>query len=301
MAQREYTADSNDDRHQQPSAPYENNRSYVASSEGPLGLSPAAAMNSVPSLGRTTAYQAVSNTIDMLRNTASTSMKIGLAEIGFIKQLRDHGGVARSNPDKEQSGGTLALVNKRSDSYTSSPMGINRQDTEYEFVFRCGDYFLPISFDYSVRAQKTVARSQLVDGAEILQQTFKQPKIVNVSIRLERDLTRIDTYSQASTMSFINAQVEGIETNDRVLYDVMGLGAALDDLYENNDIFRIEHKTLNNDLNMDWVYMEDYEFSTTPGSTIIDIRMTLREVDMNENTIAFIETTIISDSSAGRR
>lgn len=84
------------------------------------------------------------------------------------------------------------------------------------------------------------------------------------------------------------------------VYQIVELGTYLGKLYENADVFAVENKTINNDLLVQWVFMESYTFTVNPGSTVVDIDMKLREINMDENAIVFTDqSTVNSSSSAG--
>lgn len=242
-------------------------------------------VQNTPSIRQSTEYQAASNDIQRLNQAAQTTLKIGLEEIGVFRQLYQTGGKANTPGLDIYQTKSVQFAGEINNNYTTQLGSLNRQDPMNEFVFRCGDYFLPISFSYTLVASKKHAISELVDGAEIIQQTFRKPKIINLNMKVETNEARLSNESTASNSAFINAQYSGVETEDRVLYAVMSLRAVLNDLWEENNVFRIVQKTLNNDLNLDWVYLSDFEMEVTPGTTMINIKMTLREVNMLQNSI----------------
>lgn len=290
------------------------NNDYRANSHGFYGVSASDVSASLPSLMDSSLYRAGSDAINVAEGFYQTGLKLSLSEIGFWKQVFQYGMKANTSGLTTKIEGSAAEnnLNGRDNNYqASTPVVYNRQDQNNEYVFRCGDYFLPLSFSYSIRASKSTAISQLVDGVEIIQHINKKPKMVDLQIRIERNQNRIQNTNTGSNMSFVSSDlyspnsdirptIYGVEAgSDPALMALVELGTALNSLYENQDVFEIEHKTLNNDFGLNWVFMEDFEFNTNPGSTIVDIKMTLHQVNMAENAIIFGEATINPDTSAG--
>lgn len=256
----------------------------------------------LPSLGQVPAYRAATEGISAIEKAYQSGLKITLSELGFWRQLVQFGGKARtSNPSFAAMSDTL----KGFDRYTTEAKKIDRQDMQNDYVFRCGDYFLPINLTYKVKAEKNDSTSQLIDGAEIVQILNFKPLVVDVQLRIERDMSRIDTHPSASNMAFVDAlsyeayRDQNLEGTDPATMAISDLGVALRNLYHTQDVFKIENKVLNNDLGLDWVYMKNYEYSPNAGSTIVDINMTLREINMTENAIVFGNETVNSGNAAG--
>lgn len=268
--------------------------SYTASSEGRFRATKASVASSLPSLSDIGAYKAVSELGGLVEESYQTGLKISLAEIGVWRQIISYGGVARSPGLRGRDyPGLESLPGDGGQNYSVAPRAINRRDPNNDFVFRCGDYFLPLSFTYNVRADKQTAVSQLVDGPAVYQQINKNPKTVSISIQIQRDQEKAGDSDDAS-MAFASP-----DNSSQYALQIRGLGSALNDLYERQDVFYIENKTLNNDLQLQYVYMEDYTFTVNQGSSIVDIEMTLREVNMQENAIVFGSATVNPDKSAG--
>jgi hypothetical protein len=285
----------------------EQNNSYSVrtNQSGLLGFKPSNIASSIPSLSQIPAYKTATDTLAQLRGAFVTTVKLSLAEIGFWRQVAVYGARAvtndrKPNPDKVRLG---ELTDKSNDYFIDTDnqqYQLRREDLKSEFSFQCGDYFLPLSFTYAINGGKNLALSQLVDGPEIIQQTFKKPKEVNLSIRIERNEVRLKKSPTASNMAFIDANDIGTDTEEGwIQYKIMELGAVFTDLYETQDIFRIQHNTLNKDFKMSWVIMTDFSFKPNPGATVVDIEMKLREVNMEENAIDFNANTVDSTSSAG--
>lgn len=296
---------------------------YKSSSRGGgLGISAAEIQGKIPSLNDIGAVKLAREALKVGETAAQAALKISLAEIGVWRTLFTYGGKSRTLGVLGQENRYPQSINPfgpENNYHAQSPV-YDRFNPENSYVFKCGDYFLPISFNYSVSAQKKTAISQLVDGPEIIQQTYKGAKVINVNIKIEQKTSRYNiTYGDMPSLAFMKAispdagyednyEYEGSEYEDQYVPAVdeienalVGLGIALRSLYEEQDVFTIEQKEINTELGVTNVFMEQYSYSTTPGSTQVNISMTLREVNMDDQ-IQFGnqgQSTIDSTSSAG--
>lgn len=190
---------------------------------------------------------------------------------------------------------------------------IDRTDMSLDYVFRCGDYYLPLSMTYSVMSEKEEKLSQLVDGPEIVQALNIKPSVIEVNIRLEqapRDRR------QTRNMSFVSSSDALAASTARLQSEISGIlgeesanesieqpspadfGAVLRNLYKENDVFEIENNTINKVFGITYVYIKSFDYSTNQGSSIVNIRMTLREINMAENIIAIPITDIDTSTTA---
>ena len=56
---------------------------------------------------------------------------------------------------------------------------LDRYDYTKLYSLQIGDYFMPMSQTFSVKARKRLNVSALVDGPDIIQQTRKEAKTIN--------------------------------------------------------------------------------------------------------------------------
>lgn len=279
---------------------------YKASTEGLLGKSPGNIQSSLPSLSDLGSYKVATDAIRLAEAAVQTGLKLTLSEAGVWKQIIRYNfkakteGLSREIPINDS---------ERNDKYTADTGTIistdyegninsSRSNYERQAVFRAGNFFLPLSFSYDLKAGKQYSTSQLVDGPEIIQQVYKRPKEVTVRIKVERDNARLADISTASNMAFLEATTvmsQGDDLDDPQIQnesnqpnlDLIGLGVVLNELYETNDVFQVENRVLNNDYMVDWVYLTGYDISTEVGSSITTLTLNMRSIDINENAIIF--------------
>lgn len=94
------------------------------------------------------------NYVEDAYNAAQRGYKIVMAEAGIAKQLL-RGGAAYSY---DEMGNVAVTVNSPSCHGTTAippAESLGRYDPNQDYYFKCGDYFLPLSFTYSVNAKNT--------------------------------------------------------------------------------------------------------------------------------------------------
>ena len=137
----------------------------------------------------------------------------------------------------------------------------------------CGDYYAPLSLNFSVSAQKITDESQLVDGINIVQRVAKGPKVVSVSFNIQRREAQEVEDMSATTIRRRNAS-GGDPT------PVYKLTRFLDELYENDEVFAIENTVLNDEIGIGWAFIKSYRFSPMQGDTFGSINLVLQEVNI---------------------
>lgn len=227
-------------------------------------------------------YQTVGNYVEDAYNAAQRGYKIVMAEAGIAKQLL-RGGAAYSY---DEMGNVAVTVNSpfvsRNDRYSAGGVSLGRYDPNQDYYFKCGDYFLPLSFTYSVKAKKHTASSQLVDGPVIFERVYKEPKIISVNIQVQtKQLSPATSNLFAAYESTVN-DTEG----DPYKLELENLSSMFNDLFENQDVFRIVNTFINQNLHVNYVYMSEYDVSPQAGSLLTEIRMQLIEVDVTSNVIS---------------
>ena len=290
---------------------------YKSTTKSIFGINKANVSGAIPTLADVIpGYRATQDAIETAYRVYQSGLKLSLSEIGFWKQLFVYGGTAKSPGLKGKDSLSKLLpgvgTTNEKNNYATHLKTLDRQDVANEFVFKTGDYFLPLSITYSVEAGKNAATSKLVDGVEIVQMINKRPKVISLHIRIERDPVRLKNETMANNMAIVSSQPKRynsvlassssptMEEDMAPVYQIVELGTYLGKLYENADVFAVENKTINNDLLVQWVFMESYTFTVNPGSTVVDIDMKLREINMDENAIVFTDqSTVNSSSSAG--
>lgn len=140
-------------------------------------------------------------------------------------------------------------------------------------IFVCGDYYAPLSLNFSVSAQKITDESQLVDGINIVQRVAKGPKVVSVSFNIQRRKAQEGEDMSATTIRRRNAR-GGDPT------PVYKLTRFLDELYENDEVFAIENTVLNDEIGIGWAFIKSYRFSPMQGDTFGSINLVLQEVNI---------------------
>lgn len=189
---------------------------------------------------------------------------------------------------------------------TSYPDVIDRHDYTKLWSLQLGDYFMPLSQTFTLRARKRLNVSSLVDGIDIIQQTRKEAKTVECTLRLTlRDnqqrlmIEKIkpDTYSAQT--GFDEDDFEEVETEELTAQTAIdNLAAFLNDLYEDDSVFIIRNKMINETFGINYAFMSDYEFNPKVGMGTFEFKFSLTEVQFGNDVLTFDVKEIGGDNGA---
>lgn len=149
----------------------------------------------------------------------------------------------------------------------------NRYDYDklYSLEFEDGDqsYFMPLSQSFTLRAKKRLNVSELVDGIDIIQQTRRQAKIIDCTLRIAiRDAQK-------------NLHI--VDQNN----EIIRLGEMLDELYENDVVFAIQNEMVNNTFRVTHCIISEYKFTPRTSMGTYTFEMSLMEVKYGDNVLTF--------------
>jgi plasmid replication initiation protein len=133
---------------------------------------------------------------------------------------------------------------------------------------------MPLSQTYSVRATKKLNISSLVDGIDIIQQTRKEAKTVDCTLK-------ISVNGDQKNLQLVN------ENNK-----IKQLAEFLSELYEKDVVFNVDNETINDTLGVSWVIMSSYRFMPRAGSKLFTFEFSLTEVKFGDNVLTFDENQI---------
>jgi hypothetical protein len=207
--------------------------------------------------------------------------KIVLSQAGIVRVLIESpGGKIRTGDNTpEMSPAPLSTQEYSTSTHEDDAQRISdalsglTDDPIADAIFVCGDYYAPLSLNFSVSAQKITDESQLVDGINIVQRVAKGPKVVSVSFNIQRREAQEVEDMSATTIRRRNAR-GGDPT------PVYKLTRFLDELYENDEVFAIENTVLNNEIGIGWAFIKSYRFSPMQGDTFGSINLVLQEVNI---------------------
>ncbi len=148
-------------------------------------------------------------------------------------------------------------------------------DTSKMWSIKFGEYFMPLSQTYSVRARKTLNTSGLVDGIDIIQQTRKEAKTIDCTLK-------ISVNENQERLQLIHEDVEEVKK-------IAALQEFLEDLYEDDVVFAVDNETLNDTIKVEYVIMSSYRFTPRAGSKVYIFEFSLTEVKFGDNVLTFDE------------
>lgn len=226
-------------------------------------------------------YQRAKDQVLDAADAVLNARKIVLSEAGIVRVLIESpGGKIRTGDNTpEMSPAPLSTQEYSTSTHEDDAQRISdalsglTDDPIADAIFVCGDYYAPLSLNFSVSAQKITDESQLVDGINIVQRVAKGPKVVSVSFNIQRrEAQKVEDMS-ATTIRRRNAR-GGDPT------PVYKLTRFLDELYENDEVFAIENTVLNNEIGIGWAFIKSYRFSPMQGDTFGSINLVLQEVNI---------------------
>lgn len=226
-------------------------------------------------------YQRAKDQVLDAADAVLNARKIVLSEAGIVRVLIESPGGKIRTGDNTPEMSPAPLYKKK---YSVSTHKYDTQriqdalsgltdDPIADAIFVCGDYYAPLSLNFSVSAQKITDESQLVDGINIVQRVAKGPKVVSVSFNIQRRKAQKVEDMSATTIRRRNAR-GGDPT------PVYKLTRFLDELYENDEVFAIENTVLNNEIGIGWAFIKSYRFSPMQGDTFGSINLVLQEVNI---------------------
>lgn len=226
-------------------------------------------------------YQRAKDQVLDAADAVLNARKIVLSQAGIVRVLIESpGGKIRTGDNTpEMSPAPLSTREYSTSTHENDAQRISdalsglTDDPIADAIFVCGDYYAPLSLNFSVSAQKITDESQLVDGINIVQRVAKGPKVVSVSFNIQRREAQEVEDMSATTIRRRNAR-GGDPT------PVYKLTRFLDELYENDEVFAIENTVLNDEIGIGWAFIKSYRFSPMQGDTFGSINLVLQEVNI---------------------
>lgn len=226
-------------------------------------------------------YQRAKEQVLDAADAVLNARKIVLSQAGIVRVLIESpGGKIRTGDNTpEMSPAPLSTQEYSTSTHENDTQRISdalsglTDDPIADAIFVCGDYYAPLSLNFSVSAQKITDESQLVDGINIVQRVAKGPKVVSVSFNIQRREAQEVEDMSATTIRRRNAR-GGDPT------PVYKLTRFLDELYENDEVFAIENTVLNDEIGIGWAFIKSYRFSPMQGDTFGSINLVLQEVNI---------------------
>lgn len=226
-------------------------------------------------------YQRAKDQVLDAADAVLNARKIVLSQAGIVRVLIESpGGKIRTGDNTpEMSPAPLSTQEYSTSTHEDDAQRISdalsglTDDPIADAIFVCGDYYAPLSLNFSVSAQKITDESQLVDGINIVQRVAKGPKEVSVSFNIQRREAQEVEDMSATTIRRRNAR-GGDPT------PVYKLTRFLDELYENDEVFAIENTVLNDEIGIGWAFIKSYRFSPMQGDTFGSINLVLQEVNI---------------------
>lgn len=160
---------------------------------------------------------------------------------------------------------------------------LDRYDYTKLYSLQIGDYFMPMSQTFSVKARKRLNVSALVDGPDIIQQTRKEAKTINCTLRL----TLRNNQPNLQIMERLENEAEA---------KIAELSKFLNEFYEKDQILRIRNQKINETHGIEYAIITEYTDTPRVGMGTYQFEFTLTEVKYGENVVTFNLREVDSDA-----
>lgn len=182
-----------------------------------------------------------------------------------------------------------------------------RYDREYLYSLRLGDYFMPLSQTFNLRAKKRLNVCSLVDGIDIIQQTRHEAKMIDCSLRitLRKNQPNLEIISSAQRLSSaaiplpfedpddpLHEAYEPDEATTEMVRSLETFAQFLSDLYENDAVFAIDNQVINDVFGVQYAIISEYNFRPQVSRKTFQFDFTLTEVKITADTLTVDKTEI---------
>lgn len=181
----------------------------------------------------------------------------------------------------------------------SSIEALNRWQYDRMWYMQIGDYAMPMSQTFNVRAKKKLNISSLVDGVDIIQQTRKEAKTIDCTLRIA--ITDHRSVDKRPNLQILKENGNASQSYDGQKADIVKLGQFLQDFYEKDSILRIYNDEINNTFGVQYVIMSDYKFTPRASMGTFTFEFTLVEVAYGDNVLTFNLREIDADAGTRRQ
>lgn len=239
------------------------------------------------------ASEAVSKSVSDIAQSTSDALVLGLgakwATISLFKPAKtEHNQLdpLLSIYDAQQEGETKNVELDTATQYKKEVEAISALPDRYErqnlCSLRLGDYWMPMSQSFTLRAKKRLNVSSLVDGIDIIQQTRKEAKTIDCQLRITLRENQPNLEVQNDTVAAREDMVRSLTVFSRMLQE----------LYENDAVFKIENQVINDTFGVSYAIISEYEFRPKLRSSVFDFNLSLTEVKYGDNVITFDVRTL---------
>lgn len=223
------------------------------------------------------------------------SLSAAAAALGTIKAFKK-----KDREGEVQDPELIALTRGKSRIETKQE-SLDRYDPTKMYSLKIGDFFMPLSQSFTLRAKKRLNISSLVDGVDIIQQTRKEAKTIDCVLRLtlrnnQPNLTITDSVTGKAEETFNRSYINlagGLEYTDEDVVTISQPEAILtaftrflSDIYERDKVVKIQNDVINKTFGVEYAIMSEYKFLPKHGAGTFTFEFTLVEVDFNANVLS---------------
>lgn len=196
----------------------------------------------------------------------------------------------------------LAISAIKSVKNKANSIEAKRYDRENLFSLQLGDYYMPLSQTFNLRAKKRLNVCSLVDGVDIIQQTRHEAKMIDCSLRitLRKNQPNLEIVSEAQRLStfkgYLPSLSSAVYTGEEDDFDtdlirsLETFAQFLSDLYEDDAVFAIDNQVINDVFGVQYAMISEYNFRPQVSRSTFQFDFTLTEVKITSDTLTVDKT-----------
>lgn len=199
----------------------------------------------------------------------------------------------------------LAISASKARKNKGNSVEAKRYDRENLFSLQLGDYYMPLSQTFNLRAKKRLNVCSLVDGVDIIQQTRHEAKMIDCSLRitLRKNQPNLEVVSETQRLSAFKGylptvretmgdltETEADYYDTDLIRSLETFAQFLSDLYENDAVFAIDNQVINDVFGVRYAMISEYNFRPQVSRSTFQFDFTLTEVKITSDTLTVDKT-----------
>ncbi|MBQ2032767.1 MAG: hypothetical protein IIU75_04880 [Rikenellaceae bacterium] len=169
-----------------------------------------------------------------------------------------------------------------------------RYERQHLYSLRLGEYFMPLSQTFNLRAKKRLNVCSLVDGVDIIQQTRHEAKTIDCSLRvtLRTNQPNLEVVSDTQRLAFdpYSGTAKPDDYTTELVRSLETFAQFLSDLYEDDAVFAIDNQVINDVFGVQYAMISEYNFRPQVSRSTFQFDFTLTEVKITSDTLTVDKT-----------
>ena len=223
---------------------------------------------------------ALGQTISTVYRSATEPVVVALATAWI--------GIGAARPATTAKGVPVSIPLETDNDLIAATLAPDRFDYNELWSLQIGDYFMPLSQTFTLRAKKKLNVSSLVDGVDIIQQTRKAAKTIDCVLRISLREGQQNLKLLEKSPGQTEAEAQVVE-----------LAQFLRGFYDSDAILAIRNAMINDTFGVQYVIISEYKFTPREGQKTYLFEFSLTEVQYGDNVLT-LDLRQIRDTEEGQ-